>query len=150
MIGRWFLPAAGLGRTMGIPPTGTFGPAPSPTASAFLSWNRPARPAAVRPTDPPMKFDDDQKEALRKRLRRAEGQVAAVGRMIEEDRYCVDVLMQVRAAMAALGKVGHIVLENHMDTCVTDAFRADDDAARKAKVRELMEVFAKYGNFGGR
>ena len=97
-----------------------------------------------------MKFDDDQKEALRKRLRRAEGQVAAVGRMIEEDKYCVDVLMQVRAAMAALGKVGHIVLENHMDTCVTDAFRADDDAARKAKVRELMDVFAKYGGLGGR
>ena len=37
-----------------------------------------------------------------------------------------------------------------MDTCVTDAFRADDDAARKAKVRELMEVFAKYGGLGGR
>ncbi|NNJ24899.1 metal-sensitive transcriptional regulator [Alienimonas chondri] len=97
-----------------------------------------------------MNLDDDQKEALRKRLRRAEGQVAAVGRMIEEDKYCVDVLMQVRAAMAALGKVGHIVLENHMDTCVSAAFMAEDDAERKAKIRELMSVFARYGNFGGR
>ncbi|MFH5803086.1 metal-sensitive transcriptional regulator [Alienimonas sp. DA493] len=97
-----------------------------------------------------MNLDDEQKEALRKRLRRAEGQVAAVGRMIEEDKYCVDVLMQVRAAMAALGKVGHIVLENHMDTCVAAAFKAEDDADRKEKIRELMSVFAKYGNFGGR
>ena len=76
--------------------------------------------------------------------------MAAVGRMIEEDKYCVDVLMQVRAAMAALGKVGHIVLENHMDTCVSAAFQADDDAVRKEKIRELMAVFARYGNFGGR
>ena len=97
-----------------------------------------------------MHLTDDQKEALRKRLRRAEGQVAAVGRMIEEDKYCVDVLMQVRAAMAALGGVGRIVLENHLDTCVTDAFRADDDDVRKAKVRELMEVFAKYGTLGSK
>ena len=97
-----------------------------------------------------MHLTDEQKEALRKRLRRAEGQVAAVGRMIEEDKYCVDVLMQVRAAMAALGGVGRIVLENHLDTCVTDAFRADDDDVRKAKVRELMEVFAKYGTLGSK
>ena len=97
-----------------------------------------------------MTLDDDQKENLRKRLRRAEGQVAAVSRMIEQDKYCVDVLMQIRAAMAALGKVGHIVLENHMDTCVSAAFRAEDDEVRKAKVRELMDVFARYGNFGGR
>ncbi|QDT14735.1 metal-sensitive transcriptional regulator [Alienimonas californiensis] len=97
-----------------------------------------------------MHLDRDQKEALRKRLRRAEGQVAAVGRMIEEDKYCVDVLMQVRAAMAALGKVGQIVLENHLDTCVSAAFQADDDAERQAKIRELMDVFAQYGNFGTR
>ena len=76
--------------------------------------------------------------------------MAAVGRMIEEDKYCVDVLMQVRAAMAALGGVGRIVLENHLDTCVTDAFRADDDDVRKAKVRELMEVFARYGTLGSK
>ncbi|QDT16683.1 metal-sensitive transcriptional regulator [Alienimonas californiensis] len=97
-----------------------------------------------------MNLNDEQKQALRKRLRRAEGQVAAVGRMIEEDRYCVDVLTQVRAAMAALGKVGHIVLENHLDTCVSAAFRVEDDETRKEKVRELMAVFAQYGNFGDR
>ena len=105
---------------------------------------------ARRPPAPPVHLDDDQKEALRKRLRRVEGQVSAVGRMIDDDKYCVDVLMQVRAAMAALGKVGHIVLENHMDTCVSAAFRAEDEEDRKAKIRELMDVFAKYGSFGGR
>ena len=95
-------------------------------------------------------FSDTMKADLAKRLRRAEGQVAAVGRMIEEDAYCVDVLMQVSAAMAALGKVGHLVLENHIDTCVTEAFRTEDEAARKQKIEEIMRVFSRYANIKGR
>ena len=95
-------------------------------------------------------LNDTMKADLAKRLRRAEGQVAAVGRMIEDGAYCVDVLMQLSAAMAALGKVGHLVLENHIDTCVTEAFRAEDEAARKQKIEEIMAVFSKYANIKGR
>ena len=93
---------------------------------------------------------DEAKADLLRRLKRAEGQAAAVRRMVEEDAYCVDILMQVSAAMAALGRCGHLMLESHLDTCVTEAFRADDDAVRRRKVKELMEVFARYGNLGRR
>ena len=87
---------------------------------------------------------DEQKTALRHRLRRAEGQVAAVARMIEDGAYCVDVLTQLRAARAALDKVGLAVLENHLKTCVADAFAAGDDGGRAEKIAELMTVFGRY------
>ncbi len=95
-------------------------------------------------------LSESAKDDLAKRLRRAEGQVAGVGRMIENDAYCVDVLMQISAVMAALGKVGHIVLETHIDTCVTDAFQTEDDSVRKQKIEEIMKVFSKYANIRGR
>ena len=91
-----------------------------------------------------MSLTDDEKAALRNRLRRAEGQVAAVARMIEADAYCVDVLTQLRAARAALAKVGGAVLESHLRRCVADAFREGDEAARDEKVAELMDVFTKH------
>ena len=93
-----------------------------------------------------MPLSDADKTALRNRLRRAAGQVAAVARMIDEDAYCVDVLTQVRAATAALEKVGTAVLENHLRTCVADAFAGGSEHDRDAKIAELMGVFAKYGN----
>ena len=92
-----------------------------------------------------MPLTDAEKTALRNRLRRAEGQVAAVGRMIEGDEYCVNVLTQLRAAAAALDRVGQVVLESHLRHCVSDAIRSGDGAAVDEKVAELMTVFARYG-----
>ena len=92
-----------------------------------------------------MPLSDAEKTALRNRLRRAEGQVAAVARMIDEDAYCVAVLTQVRAATAALNKVGAAVLENHLRTCVADAFAEGPPADRDAKIAELMDLFGRYG-----
>ena len=92
-----------------------------------------------------MSLPAEAKLALRHRLRRAEGQVAAVARMIDADAYCVDVLTQLRAASAALDKAGQTVLEHHLRTCVRDAFASGDAAARDEKVHELMAVFARYG-----
>lgn len=92
-----------------------------------------------------MSLSDLEKTALRNRLRRAEGQVAAVARMIEDDAYCVDVLTQVRAATAALNKVGAAVLENHLRTCVAAAFAGGSADDRDAKIAELMDVFGRYG-----
>ena len=66
-------------------------------------------------------LSEDEKKKLLVRLRRINGQVEAVGRMIDEDEYCVDILMQLSAATGALGKVGQIVLENHLKTCVQEA-----------------------------
>ena len=60
------------------------------------------------------------------RIRRINGQVEAVGRMIENEDYCVDVMMQISAATGALAKVGQIVLENHLKTCVAEAMKNNE------------------------
>ncbi len=85
----------------------------------------------------------DTKENVEARLRRVVGQVSGIQRMVEDDRYCVDVLMQISAARAALAKVSKMLLESHIQTCVTDAFESDDEADRAAKIDELVRVFEK-------
>ncbi len=89
---------------------------------------------------------DDEKRALAARLRRAEGQVAGVRRMIEEGAYCVDVLLQIAAARAALARVGRLVLESHVGSCVKHAMTAGDDADRERKLAELLDVFERYAD----
>ncbi len=68
-------------------------------------------------------------------LRRIEGQVRGISRMVEEDRYCIDVLTQVAAVKAALERVSLTLLEDHVEHCVTDAIESGDGSA---KVRELL------------
>ncbi len=79
------------------------------------------------------------------RLKRIEGQVAGIRRMVEEDRYCVDVLLQVAAAEAALDRVGHLVLASHVDTCVATALESGRPRERKRKLDELLDVFSRFG-----
>ena len=86
---------------------------------------------------------DDTKEQVLTRLRKIAGQVEGIERMVQQDRYCVDVMLQVSAARAALAKVSKLVLEAHIQTCVTDAFRSDDRDAREAKIEELVRLFDK-------
>lgn len=85
------------------------------------------------------------REKVRARLRRVAGQVEGIQRMVEEDRYCVDVLLQVAAARAALDQVGKIVLGSHVETCVADAFASGKPRERKQKMDELLEVFSRFG-----
>ena len=92
----------------------------------------------------------EQKKRVITRLKRIEGQIAGLRRMVESDTYCVDVLTQVSAAQGALGKVGEIVLGKHIETCVTEAFEHGSDDERRAAVEELMGVFSRYGRLGGR
>ena len=76
----------------------------------------------------------DKKEPVLKRLRRLEGQVRGVERMVEADRYCIDVVTQITAIQAALDKVALELLEDHAKHCVIDAGDGDQDA----KTEELM------------
>ena len=92
---------------------------------------------------------DDEKRKLNNRLRRVIGQVEAVGRMIEDEEYCVDILMQLSAATGALGKVGEIVLENHLKTCVAEALQGGRSADREKKLEELIALFRKYASVIG-
>ncbi|GIN85935.1 transcriptional regulator [Heyndrickxia sporothermodurans] len=82
-----------------------------------------------------------EKDQLINRLKRIEGQVRGIQNMIENDRYCVDILVQVSAINAALKKVSLNLLERHTHHCVTDAIKnGDGDEA----IQELMEVFERF------
>jgi CsoR family transcriptional regulator, copper-sensing transcriptional repressor len=93
-------------------------------------------------------MEPNLKKKVVARLRRIAGQVEGVARMIEADRYCVDVLLQVVAAQAALGKTGSLVLRSHVDTCVSEAMTNGTASQRKKKIDELMEVFSRYSRMG--
>ncbi len=82
----------------------------------------------------------DQAATVR-RLNRIEGQVRGLARMIEEDRYCIDVLQQVKAVKAALAKVETEILKAHADTCVEEAIASGDPAAQRRKFAELVGLF---------
>ena len=97
-----------------------------------------------------MMLPESQRTKVIARLKRVEGQVAAIRRMVEEEEYCVDILLQVAASRAALGKVGHIILGNHIETCVADAFTEGDYRERADKINELMDVFGRYSGLSSK
>jgi DNA-binding FrmR family transcriptional regulator len=88
---------------------------------------------------------DEVRTQVGARLRRVAGQVTGIERMVEADRSCVDVLLQVAAARAALDQIGKLVLGAHVETCVAEAFASGDAVERERKRDELLEVFARFG-----
>ena len=88
-------------------------------------------------------MDAETKHEVEQRLNRIAGQVAGIQRMVDADRYCVDIVLQVSAVRAALAKVSKAVLASHIQTCVTDAFASHDLDERNAKIAELVRVFDK-------
>lgn len=78
------------------------------------------------------------------RLRRIEGQVRGVSGMVEEGRYCMDILTQVQAVKAALRKVEDELLKNHASHCVEEAIRDGDTESQRQKFSELVDLFSKY------
>jgi DNA-binding FrmR family transcriptional regulator len=68
--------------------------------------------------------------------------------MIEDDRYCIDILNQTSAAVSALRRVEDGVMENHLNTCVADAMRSDDPAAKLEKTTEIMDVISRFRRHG--
>ncbi len=88
---------------------------------------------------------EDTKKKLVARLKRAEGQLAAVRRMVEDDTYCVEVLTQIAAVRGALTRAADVLLEDHLHHCVVHAFESGDEATRRAQVDELLDVFARFG-----
>ncbi|MCA9126564.1 MAG: metal-sensitive transcriptional regulator [Planctomycetales bacterium] len=89
-------------------------------------------------------LSDDDKKKVDHRLARVLGQVEAVRRMISDEEYCVNILMQLSAATGALDKVGEIILKQHIQTCVSDAIKSGNPKDRDEKIEELMSVFRKY------
>jgi DNA-binding FrmR family transcriptional regulator len=85
----------------------------------------------------------ETREALTRRLKRIEGQVRGLQKMIDEERYCADVLVQIASAQEALSGVGRILLQNHLEHCVTDAIKGGDPAESERVVSELMSLWTR-------
>jgi len=83
------------------------------------------------------------------RLKSAGGHVQGIQRMVEEDRYCLDIIRQVQAVQRALDRVNDLLLEGHLQTCVTSAMRSADPAERERAIAELVEVFRAAGPLRG-
>lgn len=89
-------------------------------------------------------FDmDDTCKTQVNRLNRVAGQVRGVATMIEEGRYCIDVLTQLAAARSALAKVETQVLKDHAASCITEAIASGDEAEQRAKFNELIELMER-------
>jgi DNA-binding FrmR family transcriptional regulator len=78
------------------------------------------------------------------RLRRIEGQVQGLQRMIDGEAYCVDILLQVAAVQGALEQVEKLLLGRHIESCVSDAFRSGSKSDRQRKIDELLDVFTRF------
>jgi len=90
-------------------------------------------------------LNDETKAKARGRLRRIEGQVQGLQRMLDNDAYCVDILLQISAVQGALDQVQKLLLGRHIESCVTDALRSGSKSERQQKIEELLGVFARFG-----
>ena len=88
-------------------------------------------------------MNHERRPQLLNRLKRIEGQVRGVTRMIEEGRYCIDVLTQLRAVRAALARVETEMLKDHLGHCIESAIVSGDQGEQRAKARELVELLER-------
>jgi DNA-binding FrmR family transcriptional regulator len=107
--------------------------AASPSHAAASRGARPHHPLVARPDD----------AALAKRINRIEGQVRGIGRMIEEDRYCIDILTQVSAVQSALDALALQLLEHHLHGCVQHAVKSGKGDHAIAEALEVIRKFAR-------
>ena len=86
----------------------------------------------------------EQKDVLVKRLHKVEGQVRGIEKMVESDRYCIDILTQVGAVSTALDSLGFQILDEHVKHCVAGALASGDEAQAQAKAAELLEAVHRF------
>jgi DNA-binding FrmR family transcriptional regulator len=86
----------------------------------------------------------EEKDALVKRLHRIEGQVRGIERMVEDERYCIDILTQIAAATTALETVAFKILDEHVNHCVAAALESGDADVATEKSRELLEAVHRF------
>ena len=88
--------------------------------------------------------NQDVKTANLKRLRRIEGQIRGLHKMVEEDRYCADILVQLASVHEALRAVGQGLMRNHLQHCASHAIQSGDPAKAEAMYSELVDLIYKY------
>jgi len=84
-----------------------------------------------------------EQEAIIKRLNRIEGQVRGISRMVEEERYCIDILQQMQAIKSAFAKVEDAILKDHSATCIESAIESGDVKEQRKKFTELVDLMSK-------
>jgi DNA-binding FrmR family transcriptional regulator len=88
-------------------------------------------------------MNNEPRQDVLRRLRRIEGQVRGLQKMVEDDRYCGDILNQIASVQRALRATGKVVTRNHLETCVTDALRSGDQDAAERTYNEVMDLLYK-------
>ena len=91
-----------------------------------------------------VRVDADAKAATLKRLKRIEGQVRGLQRLVEEDRYCADIIVQIASVQEALRGVGRSLMHNHLRHCATQAIRSGDEEQAGAMYEELLELVYRH------
>jgi DNA-binding FrmR family transcriptional regulator len=86
---------------------------------------------------------NDIKASCQKRLNRIEGQVRGLAKMVDEDRYCIDIVTQISAVRSALRRVEEEILKDHVAHCVEHAIKSGDKADQRRKIAELMDVVGR-------
>ena len=86
-------------------------------------------------------MEANDKKRLLNRARSIQGHMGAIVRMLEEDAYCVDVIKQTQAVQAAIDKLNAVILERHLNSCVTTAIESRDPKERRRVITELLDVF---------
>jgi DNA-binding FrmR family transcriptional regulator len=86
---------------------------------------------------------NDIKASCKKRLNRIEGQVRGLSKMVDEDRYCIDIVTQIAAVRTALRRVEEEILKDHVAHCVEHAIKSGDKADQRRKIAELMDVVGR-------
>ncbi len=89
-------------------------------------------------------LDEETKRKVDAALKRIAGQISGIQRMIDEERYCVDVLHQVSAVEGAIDRVGQLILGSHIDTCVATALESGNPRTSRKKAQELKEVVGRF------
>ncbi len=93
-------------------------------------------------------MDAENKKKAISRLKRIEGQIRGIQKMVEQDRYCIDILTQTASIVSALKGVEDMVMEHHLHTCVADAMRSNDGNLKRQKIDEVMTVLSKFRKHG--
>jgi DNA-binding FrmR family transcriptional regulator len=88
-------------------------------------------------------MQDDTKSAILRRFNRIEGQVRGLARMVEDDRYCIDVVTQISAVQAALRRAEEEILRDHVAHCVENAIVSGDKQDQRQKIAEIMDVLER-------
>jgi len=93
-------------------------------------------------------MNENQKNEVLQRLKKIAGQIGGIQKMVSENRYCIDILTQTRASVAALHKVEDLIMYQHLHTCVADSMKSDDLQDKNQKITEIMKIFSKFRKAG--